>query len=114
MRIPPLAAIHRSNAAKKRPSPFIDDLRLSATIIRMISTNALAAFTQQVSRSAGMGVQPVRGPDAPAGRVGPISPIGGGNGGAGASAAGQQRSLDALPPPPSQPLPRGSLLDLRV
>lgn len=78
----------------------------------MISTNSLAAFTQQVSRSAGMGVQPVRGPDAPAGRVGPISPIGGGT--SGSNAAGQQRSLDALPPPPSQPLPRGSLLDLRV
>ncbi|WP_431280794.1 hypothetical protein ACQW02_15400 [Humitalea sp. 24SJ18S-53] len=84
---------------------------MSATIIGMISNNSLAAFTQQVSRSGGVGpgVQPVRGPDVPSGRVGAISPIGPGAGG-----TGQQRSLDSLPPPPSQPLPRGSLLDLRV
>ncbi|MFC7736765.1 hypothetical protein ACFQX4_13105 [Roseomonas sp. GCM10028921] len=66
----------------------------------MISTNALAAFTQDVSRAAGIsGVQPVRA--APGG--------GGGN-----AAAPAQRLLESVPAAPAAPLPRGSLLDLRV
>lgn len=104
MRITPVVPAHRPRPATKQPSPFIADLRLSATIIRMISTNSLAAFTQSVSQNAG--ITAVRGPDGAAPRVSPVSPIGGGQ--------AQQRTLEALPPPPSTPLPRGSLLDLRV
>lgn len=69
----------------------------------MLSLNSLAAFTQEVTRSAG--IQPVRGTDRPPGA-------------ARAAAPAPQRILDAAPPagalPPGQPLPRGSLLDLRV
>ena len=70
----------------------------------MISLNSLAAFTQEVTRSAG--IQPVRGPDRPdaAGRSASPPP---------------QRILESAPPagslpPAGQSLPRGSLLDLRV
>lgn len=70
----------------------------------MVSLNSLAAFTQEVSRTAS--IQPVRGPDRPE---------------AAARSSGQapQRILQAAPPPGSPPpgsqaLPRGSLLDLRV
>ena len=70
----------------------------------MISLNSLAAFTQEVTRSAG--IQQVRGPerpDAAAGRAASPAP---------------QRILEAVPPagalPAGQSLPRGSLLDLRV
>lgn len=74
------------------------DSRLSGTILRMISGNTLAAFTQDVSRAAGIGqVQPVR---SPAER--------------GAAAPAPQRALESVPALPATPLPRGSLLDLRV
>ena len=69
----------------------------------MLSLNSLAAFTQEVTRSAG--IQPARGerPDAVARLV----------------AAAPQRVLESAPPAGSlpqggQPPPRGSLLDLRV
>ncbi len=68
-------------------------------VVGMISTNSLAAFTAEVSRSAG--ISPVRGPS--------IVPEAGR-----AVAATPNRKLDTLPPTPSGPLPRGSLLDLRV
>ena len=77
------------------------DLRLSGTILRMISTNSLAAFTQDVSRAAGIGqVRPVR---STQGQQGGSSP-----------SLGGQRALEAVPAAPTSPLPRGSLLDLRV
>ncbi len=69
----------------------------------MLSLNSLAAFTQEVSRNAG--IQPVRGPDRA-------------DGAARAAAPPPQRILEAVPPsgalPAGQTLPRGSLLDLRV
>ncbi len=65
----------------------------------MISTNSLAAFTQEVSRA-----RPSQGA-APAGRAEmPMAP----------TEVAAQRKLEAVPPAPSTPLPRGSLLDLRV
>ena len=98
MRIAPLARADRS-ANRRR---FTGDSRLSGTILRMISTNSLAAFTQDVSRAAGLKeVRPVRSPQGPGGS-------------AGAQAAPAQRLLEAVPPAPAGPLPRGSLLDLRV
>jgi hypothetical protein len=69
-------------------------------VVRMISTNSLAAFTAEVSRIPG--VTPVRGPNPSS-----SSPQGGGTEPA-------QRRLEALPPQPTTPLPRGSLLDLRI
>ncbi|HEY4252149.1 MAG TPA: hypothetical protein VGM87_13135 [Roseomonas sp.] len=70
----------------------------------MISQNSLAAFTSEVSRNAGIqgGVQTVRGPSSAYGTQTPRP------------AAQAQRPLEAVPPPPAQTLPRGSLLDLRV
>lgn len=67
----------------------------------MISTNSLAAFTQEVARSRPgtqlqlqTALQRAEGPPE-AERI-------------------AQRKLDAVPAQPGKPLPRGSLLDLRV
>ncbi|WP_338662861.1 hypothetical protein VQH23_22290 [Pararoseomonas sp. SCSIO 73927] len=65
----------------------------------MISSNSLAAFTQDVSRAAG---------------IGEVRPVRAAAGGAERSAAPPQRALEAVPAAPATPLPRGSLLDLRV
>jgi hypothetical protein len=79
---------------------FILDSDLQGTIRRMISTNARAAFTTQVANTRP--AQPVRGISP-----GPVgSPVG--------DLAQAQRTLDAVPVAPPRPLPRGSLLDLRV
>lgn len=79
-------------------SRFTRRLELWPIILRMISMNSLAAFTAEVSRMQG---------PAPA-RAATSSPA--------PSAASPEapRRLDALPPPPAMPMPRGSLLDLRV
>lgn len=70
----------------------------------MLSLNSLAAFTQEVTRNAGM--QPVRGTDRATEAT------------RSAASPAPQRTLGAVPPagtlPPGQALPRGSLLDLRV
>ncbi|MDB5371868.1 MAG: hypothetical protein JWP04_510 [Belnapia sp.] len=100
MRIQPVAASPRPWFFGPTDAPFTPDSDLRGMIIRMISTNALAAFTTQVAPTRP--AQPVRG----------VSP------GVGANAAGDaqpaQRTLDAVPAAPARPLPRGSLLDLRV
>lgn len=66
----------------------------------MISSNSLAAFTQEVTRSRpGTEASPVqRNARAERPEAEPVA----------------QRKLEAVPPPPARPLPRGSLLDLRV
>lgn len=66
----------------------------------MISTSSLAAFTPAIDRSEPP--RPVRG-------VQPSQGIG-----ATDVSAGPQRPLEAVPPQPIRPTPRGSLLDLRV
>ncbi len=68
----------------------------------MLSLNSLSAFTQEVSRNAG--IQPVRGNDRTD---------------ASRNSVPAQRILQTAPPAGSTPpaggnLPRGSLLDLRV
>jgi len=92
MRIPP-----RDRRARR--SAFTEDSDLEGMIRRMISTNALAAFTTQVAQTRP--AQPVHG----------VTP---GQSGPAAEAQPTQRSLEAVPPPPGRPPPRGSLLDLRV
>lgn len=67
----------------------------------MISTNSLAAFTQEVSRTR-PGAE--LSPPASARRLESFPE--------GERVA--QRKLDAVPALPGKPLPRGSLLDLRV
>ena len=67
----------------------------------MLSLNSIATVSQEVAANAGI-IQ-ARSP------VQPVDMLRGN--GQGQSA---QRSLDAVPPEPSKPMPRGSLLDLRV
>jgi hypothetical protein len=69
----------------------------------MISTNSLAAFTQEVARNrpvteAAPVARAQRSPDARPAEADLVS----------------QRRLESVPPMPSKPLPRGSLLDLRA
>lgn len=71
---------------------------LRGMVVRMISMNSLAAFTAEVSRMQGPA-------QARAATSGPAPQ---------SAAPEQPRRLDALPPPPAGPMPRGSLLDLRV
>src|SRR5688500_8707659 len=105
MRIQDLASSRRPRLLRpendrRADAPFIADSDLQGMILHMINTNALAAFTTQVANTRP--AQPVRG----------IAP-GGGTGGPGDSQP-MQRTLDAVPTAPARPLPRGSLLDLRV
>lgn len=83
------------------PRRFTGSSGLRWTVARMITTNSLAAFTQEVARS-----RPALGTDAPrpadrASRAPAPEPV-------------AERRLEAVPPPPNKPTPRGSLLDLRV
>jgi hypothetical protein len=81
------------------PAPrFTRRSDLRPIVLRMISTNSLAAFTAEVSRRGGP--LDVRGAAAPGGLAAP--------------AGLPERRLEALPPAPAAPPPRGSLLDLRV
>ena len=100
MRIRPVAPAPRPWFFGATEAPFTPDSPLQATILRMISTNALAAFTTQVA--------PTR----------PATPVRGVSPGASAAPAGDaqppQLKLESVPTAPSRPLPRGSLLDLRV
>ncbi len=73
---------------------------LRAIVLRMISMNSLAAFTAEVSRAQGP-AQARAASALPAGGQAPAAPD-------------TTRRLDALPPQPASPLPRGSLLDLKV
>lgn len=108
MRIPPLPAL-RPMADRRRPgfwtrAALTGNSDIRGIVLGMIATNSLAAFTPGVAATppvaGSTGVQQVRG----------IAPTGG----IGSSAAPQQRTLEAVPPAPSKPMPRGSLLDLRV
>jgi hypothetical protein len=73
---------------------------LRPIVLRMISTNSLAAFTAEVSRT--QGPAQARAATGQPQAVSPVQPTDPG------------RRLDALPPMPASPLPRGSLLDLKV
>jgi hypothetical protein len=67
----------------------------------MISLNSVASIAQEVAANAGI-IQ-ARSP------VQPVDALAGRNQGQVA-----QRALEAVPPEPAKPLPRGSLLDMRV
>jgi hypothetical protein len=69
-------------------------------VVRMIAMNTLAAFTAEVTRSQGPSQARASAATTSPGAVQPAQPT--------------QRKLEALPAPPSTPMPRGSLLDLRV
>jgi hypothetical protein len=107
LRVRPVPPLHRHRRRRDREEegrPFILRSDLGATILRMISTHSLSAFTPApVDRAAP--AQPPRdaAAPAPAGRAAEVT-----------AASAAQRSLDAVPAQPARPLPRGSLLDLRV
>jgi len=69
----------------------------------MISMNSLAAFAQDIALV--QGPRQVRGTQTA--EAGPAAR-------AAQAASPSQRTLDAVPPQPARPLPRGSLLDLKV
>jgi hypothetical protein len=81
------------------PVRFTRRSDLRPIVLRMISMNSLAAFTAEVSRMGGPAQARAASPSGTPG---------------GASSGQPDRRLEALPPPPASPLPRGSLLDLRV
>ncbi len=72
-------------------------------VTRMITTNSLAAFTKEIAPKP-----PVAEPAAVRRQNPGETP------GALAAESVAQRRLEAVPPAPTKPMPRGSLLDLRV
>jgi len=96
MRLSPSRPLRRAPAL--RDAAFTDDSRLHGIVLRMITLNSLSAFAQEISRRPP--VEPVR-------SVSPTPPAPG-------PGSETQRRLEAVPPQPVRPVPRGSLLDLRV
>ena len=95
--VSPLRRRERRGGGDRQSFTFRSDL--GATIVRMISTHSLSAFTPAIDRTAP--AQPPREAGAPAAK-------------AVEAAAPAQRTLEAVPTQPARPTPRGSLLDLRV
>ena len=91
--------IHRDRLFRARRVAFTVDSELGAIILRMIASNSLSAFTPGIGPR--QPVQPVR----------TTSPA---QAGATPGPASTPRTLEAVPQQPPRPLPRGSLLDLRV
>ena len=75
---------------------------LGPKVPNMLSLNSVAAVSQEIAAKAGI-IQ-ARSP------VQPVDALGNNR----QAQTSQQRSLEAVPPEPSKPMPRGSLLDLRV
>lgn len=84
-----------------RDEPFIEEQPLFGMVFRMITMNSLGAFAQEIARRPAP-VEGVRSatPSAPSASV--------------SEAPSPLRPLEAVPPQPGRPLPRGSLLDLRL
>lgn len=98
-----------SRSLRARDAAFTADSRLRGMVLRMITLNSLSAFAQEISRRpAPEAVGGVTRAAAPAGRATSST--------AGAEIAPPQRPLEMAPtgPAPARPLPRGSLLDLRI
>ncbi len=76
-------------------------------VVRMITTNSLAAFAKEIAPQNRLPERPV----TEASAVRRQMP---GEGAALNTEQVAQRRLEAVPPAPSKPLPRGSLLDMRV
>jgi len=101
---------HRPIAAARFPAQtergFRKPSSLRWMVVGMITTNSLAAFTKEIAPKPPV-AEPAairrQNPGEIPGQAGALSaqPV-------------AQRRLEAVPPAPSKPLPRGSLLDLRV
>jgi hypothetical protein len=90
-------------AGSKSARIFRKPSSLRWQVVRMITTNSLAAFAKEVAPQNRLAERPV----TEASAIRRQMP------GEGAEQVAQRR-LEAVPPAPSKPLPRGSLLDLRV
>lgn len=102
MRLRPLGPARRTRPLAARLPPFTADSDLGAIVLRMIATQSLAAFTPAIGRAEPVrGVAPTQDP-ATAARAEQ------------AAATAAQKPLEMVPPQPGRPMPRGSLLDLRV
>ncbi len=103
MRIRPVPPLHRHRRRGHggEDRPFTLRSELGATILRMISTQSLPAFAPAIDRTA-----PARPPREATGPVPPVAEV--------AAGGAAQRPLEAVPAQPARPVPRGSLLDLRV
>jgi hypothetical protein len=99
------AATGRSAAESGRVFRKPSSLRWQ--VVRMITTNSLAAFTKEVAPQNRLAERPV----TEASGVRRQMP---GEGAPFPAEQVAQRRLEAVPPAPTKPLPRGSLLDLRV
>lgn len=99
MRVAPPRSPDLRRSPARRVALTVDS-DLAPIILRMIATQSLSAFTPAIGRPGE--AQPVRG-------VSPAAPVTAQSG-----IAAPQRPLEAVPPQPGRPLPRGSLLDLRV
>ncbi|GAA0567448.1 hypothetical protein GCM10009416_01840 [Craurococcus roseus] len=109
MPIRPVPPLHRHRNRRggdvwAEHRPFILRSALGATVLRMISTHSLSAFTPAIDRAAP--AQPSSAVGASAAAVPEVVEA--------AAQAGAQRPLEAVPALPARPQPRGSLLDLRV
>ena len=101
-----LAASHASQA-RKSLRDFRKPSSLQWMVARMITTNSLAAFTKEVAPQRPL---PQRGVT----EASPVRRHGPGETPALGAEQVAQRRLEAVPPAPTKPLPRGSLLDMRV
>jgi hypothetical protein len=96
-----------AGAGSKSASRFTKPSSLRWQVVRMITTNSLAAFAKEVAPQNRLPERPV----AEASAIRRQMP---GEGAAMQAEPIAQRRLEAVPPAPSKPLPRGSLLDMRV
>ena len=96
-----------AGAGSKSARRFTKPSSLRWQVVRMITTNSLAAFTKEVAPQNRLAERPV----TEASAIRRQMP---GEGAALNAEPVAQRRLEAVPPAPSKPLPRGSLLDLRV
>ena len=92
----------------RRPLPFTDSSELSATILRMIAFNSLAAFSQSLTRGEPTASVPAVSPGRGTG-VEQATPVQRRM----AESRGVEAGSGAASPQGGTP-PRGSLLDLRV
>jgi hypothetical protein len=102
MRVRPVSPLHRQRRRAEVERLFILRSDLGATILGMISTHSLSAFTPAATVERSGPARPPRDAGGPA----PAQAV--------ELAAAPQRPLEAVPAQPARPLPRGSLLDLRV
>jgi hypothetical protein len=98
----PTIRLNLTTQTKAAASPLTFHSSLELKVKSMLGMNSVAALSQEIAAKAG--ILQVRSP------VQPVDALGNNRQGQ----PSPQRSLEAVPPAPPKPMPRGSLLDLRV